>query len=117
MYIRNGFAGGQHTAHSLVHFGERYLDIETGRWTQPDPLDQTGDLREGNRYAYVGANPVNYIDPSGLSLLDDVGDVAKEGLANGVMGAVGGAIAGVPAGPAGMAAGAAVPRQDSLHTR
>jgi hypothetical protein len=36
----------------MYHFGQRFYDPAGMRWTQPDPLDQTGDLREGNRYSY-----------------------------------------------------------------
>lgn len=48
----------------------RYYDRQTGRWTQQDPLDQAGDLREGNRYAYVGGDPINATDPSGRFFVD-----------------------------------------------
>ena len=61
-----GFANGYRSVGGLYHFGQRYYDPATMRWTQPDPLDQTGDLSEGNRYVYVGADPVNLTDPFGL---------------------------------------------------
>ncbi len=61
-----GFAAGYRSVGGLYHYGQRYYDPADMRWTQPDPLDQTGDLREGNRYAYVGADPPNLVDPSGL---------------------------------------------------
>jgi uncharacterized protein RhaS with RHS repeats len=54
--------------------GHRYYDPKTGRWTQTDPIDQSSDLREGNRYGYVGGNPVNAVDPSGMLLDDLFGD-------------------------------------------
>lgn len=65
-YIK--YAGGFDTTGQgrLYHFGARYYDPLIGRWTQQDPLDNVGDLREGNRYAYVGGDPVNLSDPSGL---------------------------------------------------
>jgi RHS repeat-associated protein len=56
---------------ALHHFGQRFYDPKTGRWTQPDPIDQTGDLREGNRYAYVGADPINLTDPTGTHIDPD----------------------------------------------
>jgi RHS repeat-associated protein len=59
------FAGGYEGAGGLLHFGERDCDPTLGRWTQPDPLDQTGDLTDGNPYIYVGDDPVNYVDPRG----------------------------------------------------
>jgi hypothetical protein len=33
-----------------------------GRWISRDPIEEQGGL---NLYAYVGGNPVNYVDPNG----------------------------------------------------
>jgi RHS repeat-associated protein len=60
-----GFAAGYRSVGGLYHYGQRYYDPADMRWTQPDPLDQTGDLRQGNRYVYAGADPVNLVDPRG----------------------------------------------------
>lgn len=50
----------------LTKFGTRYYDPAVGRWTQQDPIagsiDKPGTV---NRYAYVGNDPVNAVDPSG----------------------------------------------------
>lgn len=52
----------------LVRFGARDYDPVTGRWTAKDPIGfGGGDL---NLYAYVGYDPINEIDPSGLSKFD-----------------------------------------------
>ncbi len=58
-------AGGYQGTAGLIHFGERFYNPDIGRWTQPDPLDQTGDLREGNPYVYAGADPINAVDTTG----------------------------------------------------
>jgi RHS repeat-associated protein len=60
-----GFASGYKSTAGPYHYGQRYYDPALMRWTQPDPLDQTGDLREGNRYVYAAGNPVGIVDPTG----------------------------------------------------
>jgi RHS repeat-associated protein len=60
------FASGEHDPSGLYHYGQRWLDPSTGRWTQQDPLNQAADVRQANRYAYVGGDPVNMTDPSGM---------------------------------------------------
>ena len=47
-----------------VQFAARDYDPTTGVWTQADPLGLgAGDL---NDYQFVGGNPVDYVDPTGL---------------------------------------------------
>lgn len=53
------------TTTGLYKMGARYYQPELGRWTQPDPSGLAG-----NAYAYVGGNPVNFVDPSGLFGID-----------------------------------------------
>ncbi len=48
--------------------GVRYYDPSGDRWTQLDPFTRLLDLRQGNRYAYAGADPVNSADPAGRCL-------------------------------------------------
>lgn len=45
-------------------FVARHYDPTIGRWTSKDPIGFNGG--DTNLYAYVGANPMSYIDPSGL---------------------------------------------------
>ena len=65
-----GYAGGVRSPGGLTHFGARYYEPATGRWTQQDPINQAADLRQANAYLYGGADPVNQSDPSGTCLLN-----------------------------------------------
>jgi RHS repeat-associated protein len=54
-------------ASGLYKVGLRYYDANDSRWTQRDPIDDPLALRGWNRYDYAGDDPVNIIDPEGLS--------------------------------------------------
>ena len=61
-----GFAGGLYDQHTkLTRFGARDYDAFSGRWTKKDPIRFAG--ADPNLYGYVFYDPVNAIDPSGLS--------------------------------------------------
>ena len=66
---RFGFVGGadcQTEADTgLVLMGHRYYDTRIGRFLSPDPAGD-GD----NWYAYVGNDPVNKTDPTGMSAIN-----------------------------------------------
>ena len=47
-----------------LNFGVRIYDPPTGRWLSLDPIGEEGGI---NLYAFVGNNPVNLVDPWGLS--------------------------------------------------
>jgi len=69
-----GYAGGLYDQHThLVRFGARDYDPETGRWTAKDPIGFNGG--DTNHYNYVGGDPVNFIDPSGLMQILNVNGV------------------------------------------
>jgi RHS repeat-associated protein len=58
-----GYAGYFHHAASGLDFALfRAYDPQHGRWLNRDPIGQSGGT---NIYAYVGENPLNFIDPFG----------------------------------------------------
>lgn len=89
------FAGGHQLGSTGVyHFGARYYDTATARWTSQDPLRQFADLVQANRYAYAGGNPINLTDLTGLKVSDRIQEFAAYGSAGGaVIGCTGGAVA------------------------
>ena len=63
VYNPFGYRGEYYDEESgLIYLRNRYYDPTTGRFINEDPI------RDGlNWYVYCGNNPVNYIDPNGLS--------------------------------------------------
>jgi RHS repeat-associated protein len=60
-----GFAGGLYDPSTgLVRFGARDYDASVGRWTSKDPVLFQGG--QSNLYAYVGNDPINFRDSTGL---------------------------------------------------
>ena len=45
-----------------------HYDSKVGHWTTKDPIGFAGG--DTNLYAYVGGNPMSYVDPSGLNEQD-----------------------------------------------
>lgn len=60
-----GYTGREPDETGLVFYRARYYDPTIGRFTQRDPIGLKGGI---NQFAYVGGNPVNYLDPSGLAV-------------------------------------------------
>jgi len=56
-----GFTSRENEA-TLMYYRTRYYDLSVGRFTSSDSAGACGGY---NRYAYVGNNPTNRIDPSG----------------------------------------------------
>lgn len=54
----------------LYHVGHRYYAPWLGRWISPDPLGIADGL---NRYAYVGNNPIMFVDPEGTTKIEKLG--------------------------------------------
>jgi len=64
-----GFAGGIYDPDTkLTRFGARDYDAQTGRWTAKDPILFAGG--DTNLYGYVLNDPINWVDPLGLSKRD-----------------------------------------------
>ena len=65
----------------LVYMGHRWYAPEIGRFLSPDPLyllqpeKSEGDPAPLHLYTYVGNNPVNQVDPEGLSFWSVVGAI------------------------------------------
>ena len=51
----------------LYYYGYRYYDPGHGRWLNRDPLEEQGGI---NLYGFVGNDPINAIDPLGLTTID-----------------------------------------------
>jgi RHS repeat-associated protein len=62
-----GNKGLGNVTNGLYHYGQRYYDPTTGRWTQQDPASHLGSATQGDLFSFAGSDPINMSDPSGLS--------------------------------------------------
>ena len=79
-----GFGGGINTRQGyglterddstgLNHTWYRKNENQAGRWTSPDPDNESASIEDPqswNRYSYVENEPTNFVDPSGLLMID-----------------------------------------------
>ena len=65
-----GFTGHEHLAEvGLIHMNGRVYDPLLARFGTPDPMTEDPFSTQGwNRYAYVGNSPLNFTDPSVVTL-------------------------------------------------
>ena len=63
------------TGTGLMDYKARFYDPSLGRFIQPDTLVSTMESSQAlNRYTYVTNNPINYNDPTGYAMCDDMGN-------------------------------------------
>jgi RHS repeat-associated protein len=60
-----GFTGHFHHSSGLVLTWFRAYDPQTARWLSRDPIAESGGI---NLYAYAGGDPINQVDPLGLTV-------------------------------------------------
>lgn len=107
------FTGEYRDSKSLDKIGKRYYQPGTGQWTQIDPMRRATNPTnppEASPYLYVGNNPTNYTDPTGMyswsTLFSDIANGAQAGAG---FGAIGGCVvAGTMTGGIGCLGGAGV---------
>jgi RHS repeat-associated protein len=65
---RYGFTGRERdSVTGLMYYRARWYDPQVGRFISEDPIGLRGGI---NQFAYVGNNPENRVDPSGLYEID-----------------------------------------------
>ena len=79
-FLFNGMYGVQTDPNGLLYMRARYYNPYFSRFLNADPIGFAGGL---NFYTYANGNPVNLIDPFGLSFWSAAGGLAK-GVGHGI---------------------------------
>jgi RHS repeat-associated protein len=67
------YMGGYQDTSSYYKFGTRFYFPQLVAWTQEDPMSGTiQNPSTVNRYPYAGDDPVNNVDPGGMSIFGDI---------------------------------------------
>jgi len=77
-YYRDAVTGPSGT---LDYADQRYHQSGVGRFMSPDPYKASAGVTDPgswNRYAYVGGDPVNYVDPRGLQQVECCGTYSED---------------------------------------
>jgi RHS repeat-associated protein len=107
-----GNKGLGNVSNGLYHYGQRYYDPTTGRWTQPDPLAQVASPVQADRFLFAGSDPINMSDPSGNGFIEEgleaIGEFGLSEAGGAVVGCLAVGSAYLETGPYGAAAACAV---------
>ena len=105
------FTGREDDQTGLLHYRARYMSPGSGRFASEDPIGLAGG--DANLYAYVGGDPVNGVDPSGLSPLSLEDPLSPNNLTPG--GPLNTACRKSPCGADSSAENSSDPAMDALH--
>src|SRR5207244_2773519 len=71
------FTGRENDNTGLYYYRARFYSPLTGRFITEDPIGFVGG--DANLYGYVGNNPINQIDPLGLSSTQSYASISLSG--------------------------------------
>ncbi|WP_431264066.1 RHS repeat-associated core domain-containing protein [Roseateles chitinivorans] len=67
------YTGRENDGNGLYYYRHRYYNPTIGRFISEDPIGWASG--QSSAYAYVGGNPLSYVDPTGLSVASMVSDL------------------------------------------